>query len=84
MGFAIFGAIAIPTSLSLINDYFKHEHRGRANSFYSFGIYMGVACSSLTLILDKIVGWRNSVLIVGIICFGFGVLLILVPEPRNS
>ena len=83
MGFAIFGAICICTSLSLINDYFKHEHKARANSFYSFGIYMGVACSSLTLILDNKIGWRNSVLGVSVVCITFGILLVFIKEPRS-
>ena len=56
MLFAIFNAACIPTSVSLISNYFEHEMRGRANSLFAFGIYLGVAMSSLTLIIDKVLG----------------------------
>ena len=54
--FSFFMAACIPVSVSLINDYFKHEMRGRANSLFAFGIYLGGGLSSLTLILNQNVG----------------------------
>ncbi len=54
--FSFFMAACIPVSVSLINDYFKHEMRGRANSLFAFGIYLGGGLSSLTLILNQSVG----------------------------
>lgn len=56
MLFSLFMAACIPTSVSLITDYFEHELRGRANSMFAAGIYLGVAMSSLSLILDKTFG----------------------------
>lgn len=50
--FSLFMSACIPTSTSLINDYFAHEMRGRANSLFAFGVYLGGALSSLTLLLD--------------------------------
>ena len=54
--FSFFMAACIPMSVSLINDYFKHEQRGRANSLFAFGIYLGGGLSSLSGILNKNVG----------------------------
>ena len=57
MLFSLFMAACIPTSVSLITDYFQHEMRGRANSMFAFGIYLGVAMSSLSLLIDKWLGY---------------------------
>lgn len=54
--FSIFMSACIPVSVSLITDYFEHEMRGRANSLFAFGVYLGVGMSSLTLILDEWIG----------------------------
>jgi MFS family permease len=51
--FSFFMSACIPASVSLINDYFEHEMRGRANSLFAFGIYLGGGLSSLTLILNS-------------------------------
>lgn len=50
--FSFFMAACIPVSVSLINDYFPHEWRGRANSMFAFGIYLGGGLSSLTALLN--------------------------------
>jgi MFS family permease len=54
--FSFFMSACVPLSVSLINDYFVHEQRGRANSLFAFGIYLGGGLSSLSLVLDKQVG----------------------------
>lgn len=54
--FSFFMSACIPVSVSLINDYFQHEMRGRANSLFAFGIYLGGGLSSLSLILNQAVG----------------------------
>lgn len=56
IGFSFFMSACVPVSVSLINDYFEHEKRGRANSLFAFGIYLGGGLSSLTLILDEYCG----------------------------
>lgn len=52
VGFSFFMSACVPVSVSLINDYIPHERRGRANSLFAFGIYLGGGLSSLTLILN--------------------------------
>ena len=47
----------IPSSVSLITDYFTHEMRGRANSVFAFGIYLGGGLSSLTILIDDQIGY---------------------------
>ena len=56
IAFSFFMAACIPVSVSLINDYFPHEMRGRANSMFAFGIYLGGGLSSLTLIINQYMG----------------------------
>ena len=53
---ALFLSACVPISVSLINDYFDEESLGKANSFYCFGIYIGVGLSSLTLLIDRACG----------------------------
>jgi MFS family permease len=48
----LFSSSNIIASFSLINDYFDHDSRGRANGIFYFGAYIGACLSSLTLILD--------------------------------
>jgi MFS family permease len=54
--FSFLMSACIPVSVSLINDYFEHEMRGRANSMFAFGIYLGGGLSSLSVLLNKQVG----------------------------
>eukprot|EP00347_Sterkiella_histriomuscorum_P024287 403331654 len=81
---AVFLSACVPISVSLINDYFDKESLGKANSFYCFGIYIGVGLSSLTLLIDRACGWRNSILIVCTICSGFGLLCLILIEPKRQ
>lgn len=54
--FAVFESACIPACVSLINDLFDPQSLGRANSFFSFGVYLGIGLSSLTLLMDKSLG----------------------------
>ena len=54
--FSFLMSACIPVSVSLINDYFEHSMRGRANSLFAFGIYLGGGLSSLSLILNEYLG----------------------------
>lgn len=56
MLFSFFESACVPYSISLINDYFEHEMRGRANSLFAFGIYLGGGLSSLSQILNEYLG----------------------------
>jgi MFS family permease len=85
MAFAILSAACNPASLSLINSYFSNRGSslGKANSFFSFGIYCGIGFSSLTLIMDKAFGWRVSILIVCGVSLAFALLLFFIPDPPH-
>lgn len=82
MLFAVLASACIPTSLSLINNYYDHHLRARVNSIYCFGLYFGVGLSSLTLIIDKQFGWRNALLITTLIGLIAASTLIFIEEPR--
>ena len=56
IAYSFFMSACVPLSVSLINDYFAHEMRGRANSMFAFGIYLGGGLSSLSGILNDYLG----------------------------
>ena len=47
-----------PLSFSLVADYFPPEKRATANSFLTASSYMGIAISSLSILMIKNTGWR--------------------------
>ena len=51
--FSIFMASNVPISVSLLCDYTAPWERGRAQSLYAAGMYLGVGFSSLSIALDK-------------------------------
>ena len=64
-----------PPSHSIISDYFPEEERGRALSFYSIGIYIGILIGFLAGgWINQYFGWRTAFLVVG----GPGLLLAVV------
>ena len=72
-----------PPSHSMISDYYAPEHRGKAMSFYSTGIYIGILFGfALGGILADELGWRMAFFVVGIpgVLFA-GVLMLLLKEP---
>ena len=72
-----------PPSHSMISDYHAPEHRGKAMSFYSTGIYIGILFGfALGGILADELGWRMAFFVVGIpgVLFA-GVLMLLLKEP---
>lgn len=50
--FSAFMASNVPTSVSLLCDYTVPWERGRAQSLYAAGMYLGVGFSSLSVLLD--------------------------------
>lgn len=78
MLFAVLVSACIPSSLSLINDYYEYELRATANSIFCFGLYFGVGLSSLTLILTDLVGWRNATLLTCLIGMVFAIPLFFI------
>ncbi len=65
-----------PPSHSMISDYYPEEHRGKALSFYSTGIYVGILVGYLFGgILAQSFGWRVAFFVVGIPGVLFAILL---------
>lgn len=71
----------VPISVSLICDYVQPDERGRAQSLYAAGMYMGVGLSSLSELLDTAVGWRAAIRWIGFICAAFSAMNIFLREP---
>jgi MFS family permease len=47
-----------PLAYSLLADYFPQDKRSTANSILSSANFIGIALSSMTIILIKSIGWR--------------------------
>ena len=62
---AIISSAINPLSYSLVADLFPQDKRSTANSIVSSAVYIGVALSSLTILLIKSFGWRNSYFFMG-------------------
>jgi MFS family permease len=82
--FAIFMSADVPYSVSLICDYAAPDERGRAQSLFAAGMYLGVGLSSLSELLDEASGWRAAIRWIAIICFGFACLQFIVAEPKRN
>lgn len=84
--FLIFAAVRIlngvlssainPVSFSLVSDFFPAERRTTANSILSVANYAGIAMSSLSILLIKNIGWRQSYMTMGAVGF-LGALLLM-------
>lgn len=86
MGVAIGEAACLPTSYSLLADYFPPHRRGRAIAIFAMsfpiGSMLGIAGAGA---LDDWLGWRAAFVVLG----GIGLvlaplLLVLVREPRRA
>lgn len=67
IGVGVGEAGASPPSHSIISDYFPHGERGRALSFYSIGIYIGILIGFLLGgWVNQFFGWRVAFLVVGL------------------
>lgn len=73
-----------PAVYSLIAEIFPKNLIGTATGIYSGGIYIGGGLASLSILLDKFIGWRSSFLAIGLAGIVLSILAkILVPEPRK-
>ncbi|PLW82841.1 MFS transporter [Kineobactrum sediminis] len=72
-----------PPAHSMISDYYPPEQRGRALSFYSTGIYVGILIGFMFGgVIAEAFGWRTAFLVVGIPGVLFAVFLrFAVKEP---
>ena len=80
MAFAFISSIHTPACISLISDYFDHEHRSKANSVYVAAISFGVGLANLTSIMNESIGWRKCSLVVGAIGIFAGFLGLTLSE----
>ena len=80
------GSSAInPLAFGIVADYFPADKRSTANSILSAANFVGIALSSLTIILIKSFGWKASYLAMG--CSGIlGALLtfLFVRDPKRG
>jgi MFS family permease len=54
-----------PLAFSMVADYFPQDKRSTANSILSGANFIGIALSSMTIILIKNIGWRASYCVMG-------------------
>lgn len=79
-----FSAAINPLSYSLIADYFPPEKRSRANAILTTGNYLGIALSSITILLIRVYGWRSSYFLMGIFgVLGGGLSFVLMKNPEK-
>ena len=58
-----------PLCFSLISDTFHPKFRARASAIYMLGLYLGVAMSSLSIIIVDWIGWRNTYRLIAGLCY---------------
>ena len=73
-----------PVSFSLLADFFPPERRTTANSILSVANYAGIAMSSLSILLIKNVGWRQTYLAMGALGFIGALFLLPFKNPANQ
>lgn len=70
-----------PMCFSLVSDYFPPDKRTTANSILSAANFVGIALSSMTILLIKEVGWRSSYMTMGGMGLLGGLLMLLLKNP---
>jgi MFS family permease len=99
LGVGVGEATVVPSSMSLISDYFRRERRARAISLFMSGTFLGAGSSFLffgplvhhvqglppvTLpLLGQIQSWRLCFLIVGLPGIVMAILMLTVREPAR-
>lgn len=84
-GLGIFESALNPCAYSIIADYFHPSVRGRANSIFSLGVYLGGAMSSISVIIISNYGWRYAYELIGYVGLGSAVVaFIFLREPPRG
>lgn len=70
--------------ISVTSEIFPEAQRSMAMAVYGFGIYIGVALSTLSLALSNSIGWRTTFALFGVsgLLFSFSLLFISFPETK--
>ena len=84
MGFAFLMGSNIPLAVSMLSDFTMPEDRGKAQSIYAAGVYLGVGMSSISIIIDEQIGWRSCIRIICLISWVLAVPMFFVPEPERN
>ena len=84
MGFAVFMGSCVPVSVSILADFTLPKERGFAQAIFAAGVYLGGGMGSLSLLLDKAVGWRNTIRIICGVSWGMATTMFFVPEPKRN
>lgn len=80
-----FNSATNPLAYSLVSDIIPPNQRATANSILSSGIYIGIAMSSLSILMIQSIGWRSSYIFSGIIGIISGILaVIFIKEPNRG
>lgn len=74
-----------PLSFSLVTDYVRPERRATANSVLTAASYMGIAMSSLSILMIKKAGWRQAYITMGTagVLIGFLALFFIIEPIRK-
>jgi predicted MFS family arabinose efflux permease len=87
IGVGVGEAGCVPTSLSLLSDYFPPQRRGTAVAFFGLGNTLGITAGlSLGGWLGELVGWRSAFVIVGLpgLLLAGCIMLFMKEPPRTG
>ena len=74
-----------PLAFSIMSDYFPQDKRSTANSIISSGNFIGIALSSMTILLIKTIGWRQSYIATAALGFLAAIgALFFVKDPKRG
>jgi len=74
-----------PLTYSLVSDYVPPNRRATANSILSSAIYLGIALSSLSILLIKSHGWRWAYQFSGVCGIALGAAcMMFIKEPKRN
>lgn len=65
-------SITNPLFYSLVADYFPRNQRGTANSILQSANYIGIALSSISVIIIGKLGWRPTYTLMGVLGIALG------------
>ena len=72
-----------PAAYTLLSDIFPKKMLGSINGIFSSGVYLGGALASLSILLDGVIGWRDTLFVIGGIGVATAILCqFFVAEPR--